>query len=209
LSRERVVDAAVALADAAGIGGLTMRGLAQDLGVEAMALYYHVAGKEKLLDAMVDQVVGAFRLPAAGDDWKGALRASAISAHEMLRRHPWACAQMAMPSRTSEARLRWMEALLGRLRTAGFSAVMTHHGYHALDAHIVGFTLWEAGYASIPGTLDDLAATFVPGLPPGAYPYLLEHIGTHQSGAADADGDEFSFGLDLVLDGLERLRDRP
>jgi AcrR family transcriptional regulator len=173
-----------------------------------MTLYHYVPSKDALLDAMVEAVVGGFDLPAAASDWKAALRASAISAHERLRRHPWACAQMAMPARSSVARLDWMEAVLGCLRQAGFSAVMTHHAYHVLDSHIVGFTLWEAGYAGIVGSLEDVATPFLADLPPGRYASLVEHVGVHLSGAADADGDEFSFGLDLLLDGLERLRDR-
>ncbi|MEO6579495.1 MAG: TetR/AcrR family transcriptional regulator C-terminal domain-containing protein, partial [Candidatus Limnocylindria bacterium] len=145
MSRERVLDAAISLADRGGIGALSMRKLAQELGVEAMTLYYHVANKEAILEGIVDMVVSEIELPPADAEWKPALRRSAISAHDVLQRHPWTAGLMLAPNRVSQARLRHMDAVLGTLRRAGFSAEMTDHAYHALDSHIMGFTLWVVG----------------------------------------------------------------
>ena len=203
LSKERVLLAAIDIADRGGIDSLTMRKVAQDLGVEAMSLYYYVANKDDLLDEIVDIVVGEIELPANGPDWKAGLRASAVSAHAVLVRHPWACRLM-NGSAVRPARLRYMESILRRLREAGFSPAMTHHAYHALDSHIVGFTLWEVGFPEEP-ELMDLAATFLQELAVADYPYLAEHIEVHLNGDAGEES-EFEFGLDLILDGLERLK---
>lgn len=204
LNKERVLRAAIDVADDGGIDSLTMRKVAQQLGVEAMSLYYYVANKDDLLDEIVDIVVGEIELPAGGPDWKAALRASAISAHAVLVRHPWACGLMS-GSAVRPARLRYMESILRRLRDAGFSAALTHHAYHALDSHIVGFTLWEVGYPEEP-ELMDLAATFLQQLAVEDYPYLAEHIEVHLS-SESGEESEFEFGLGLILDGLERLKD--
>jgi AcrR family transcriptional regulator len=206
LSLDRVLRTAVDLADAAGIESLTMRKLAQELGVEAMSLYYYVSKKDDLLDRMIDIVVSEFELPPGGPDWKAALRRSAISAHDVLSRHPWAGSLVTSASVRS-ARLRYMDAILRRLREAGFSIEMTHHAYHALDSHIIGFTLWEVGFPAETELLD-LAATFLEQLPVDEYPYLAEHIQHHLADTGDEAG-EFEFGLDLLLDGLDRLRGRP
>src|SRR5439155_11105879 len=139
LSTERVFRAAIPIADKRGIEALTMRNLAEELGVEAMTLYYYVAKKDEIVNGILDLVVDEIDVPSSGGDWKTALRRSAISAHEVLLRHPWACSLMMSPARIGPARLRYMESLLGRLREAGFSANMTHHAYHALDSHILGF----------------------------------------------------------------------
>ncbi len=181
LTRERVLRAAMALADESGIEALSMRRLGQQLGVEAMSLYNHVANKDDILDGIVDVVVGEIEVPAGGDDWKSALRTSAISAHGVLRRHPWANGLM-MSAGVRPARLRYMESVLRRLREAGFSAGKTHLAYHVLDSHIVGFTLWQAGYAALPQDLSDLAADFLRELPVEDYPFLAEHIGAAPQG---------------------------
>ncbi len=207
LSKERVLGAAVALADERGIAALSMRTLAQDLGAGAMSLYYHVVGKDDLLGGMVDLVVREIDLPAPEGDWKPAIRRSVISFHEALRRHRWAANLMMTPDRVLPARLRYMDALLGRLRQAGFSADMTHHAYHALDSHIVGFALWQAGIATVAPQLANLAATFLQRLSADEYPYLIEHIEQHTRPDSPDGKTEFEFGLDLILDGLERLRD--
>jgi AcrR family transcriptional regulator len=206
MSRDRVLRAAVHLADERGLEALTMRGLAQELGVEAMTLYYYVAKKDDMLEGMVDIVVGEIDLPASGSDWKASMRTSAISAHDVLLRHSWANGLM-MSAAVGPARLRYMESVLGRLRVAGFSAEMTHHAYHALDSHIVGFTLWQASYAALPGDLSDLAASFLRELSVEEYPSLAEHIEQHLDESGSDDVSEFEFGLDLLLDGLERMRD--
>jgi AcrR family transcriptional regulator len=215
LSRERVLDAAIRLADQGGIESLTMRRLARELGVEAMSLYNHVANKGDLVDAMVDLVVSEIELPATSDAWDVAVRECAISAHEVLLRHPWSCSLVMSSTSTRivrNARVRYMEWLLGRLREAGFSPELTYHAYHALDSHILGFTLWELGHSgaanAIRGDKDfaDFAASFVRELRAADYPYLAEHAEQHVAALGDEGPSEFEFGLDLILDGLERAR---
>ena len=206
LSRERVLAAAIDLADAHGIESLTMRRLAQELGVEAMTLYYHVANKGEILNGIADLVVGEIALPSPGAEWKAALRTTAISAHEVFLRHRWA-ASLVLSSGDSRSRLRYMNAILGTLREAGFSAELTDHAYHALESHIVGFTLWVVGMdLGSREELASLARSFLEALPRDELPHLAEHVEQHlQPRRADDEGD-FVFGLDLILDGLERLR---
>lgn len=206
LSRDRVLRAAMVLADESGIESLSMRRLGQQLGVEAMSLYNHVANKDDILDGIVDIVVSEIDVPSSGTEWKAAMRRSAISAHDVLQRHPWANALM-MSAGVRPARLRYMDSVLRRLREAGFSAGMTHLAYHALDSHIVGFALWQAGYAALPQDLSDLAATFLREHSVDEYPYLVEHVEQHLKERSADDVSEFEFGLDLILDGLERVRD--
>jgi AcrR family transcriptional regulator len=210
-----VLNAAIRLADGGGIESLTMRRLARELGVEAMSLYNHVANKGDLVDAMVDLVVSEIELPATSDTWDVAVRECAISAHEVLLRHPWSCSLVMSTTSTRiarNARVRYMEWLLGRLREAGFSAELTYHAYHALDSHILGFTLWELGHSgaanAIRGDKDlaDFAASFVRELRAADYPYLAEHAEQHVAAFGDQGTSEFEFGLDLILDGLERAR---
>jgi AcrR family transcriptional regulator len=210
LTRERVLLAAIALADAQGIEALTMRRLAQELGVEAMSLYHHVRNKQDLLGGICDLVVGEYELPARGAPWKAAVRRTAISAYDALIRHPWAASLLLSGTPESQARLRYMDALLGAFRTGGFSAGMTDHAYHALDSHIMGFTLWVVGMNL--GTQEELAAMasdFLRELPRDEFPHLVEHIEQHLKPRDPDEEGEFAFGLDLLLDGLERLRDRP
>lgn len=207
LSKERVLRAAVRLADAGGIESLTMRKLARELGVEAMSLYHHVAGKDDILDGIVDLVVGEMDVATEDTDWKAAIRQSAISTHEVLLRHPWACSLMMATTTISPSRLRWMEALLAALRQGGFSADLTHHAYHALDSHITGFTLWQVSFTFDAEDLQELGAAFLRELPVDEYPYFAEHVEQHLLPSGSEDKSEFEFGLDLILDGLERLRD--
>jgi AcrR family transcriptional regulator len=215
LSRERVLDAAIRLADEGGIESLTMRRLARALGVEAMSLYNHVANKGDLVDAMVDLVVSEIDLPSTTEAWDAAVRKCAISAHEVLLRHPWSCSLVMSSASTRvprNARIRYMEWLLGRLREAGFSPELTYHAYHALDGHILGFTLWELGHSAAANAMRDdkdfadFAASFVRELRAAEYPYLAEHAEQHLAAAGDDGASEFEFGLDLILDGLERAR---
>lgn len=206
LSRDRVLRAAIDLADRSGIEALTMRKLAVELGVEAMSLYYYVARKDDILDGIVDMVMGEIELPADRTDWKAALRATAITAHRTLMRHPWACSLILSRSGLRPGRMRYMDSILGTLREAGFSAAMTHHAYHALDSHIVGFTLWLVGMALDTVDLADVGAAFLRDLPIDEYPFLAEHVQGHLTGFDDTDKTEFEFGLDLILDGLERIR---
>jgi AcrR family transcriptional regulator len=208
LSRERVLRAAIALADSGGIESLSMRRLGQELGVEAMSLYNHVANKDDIEDGIVEIVLGEIEEPPGDTDWKAALRRTAISSHEVFVRHRWACSLMMRRPRASPTRMSWMEAVLRTLRQAGFSADMTHHAYHALDSHITGFTLW---LVSMPfeskEELVDLAEGFLREIPADEYPYVVEHAHQHLGPASPDGKTEFEFGLDLILDGLEQLRD--
>ena len=201
LSRDRVLHAAIRLADEGGIESLTMRRLGRALDVEAMSLYKHVANKDDVLDGIVDLVEGEIELPSSAEGWAAAVRTCAISAHEVLRRHPWACSLII--SRFRPARLRYMDWLLGRLRGAGFPSQLTYHAYHALDSHILGFTLWEAGHSV---DTEDLA-TFLQELPADDYPHFAEHVQQHLTEPGHHDVGGFEFQLDLILDGLQRLRD--
>jgi len=208
LSRERVLRAAIELADAGGIESLTMRRLAQELGVEAMTLYYHVANKDDILAGMVDMVVSEMEAPGSDGDWKSSLRTSAISAYEVLVRHRWAANLVLSGPGVSPARLRHMNGILGVLRISGFSPEMTDHAYHALDSHIMGFALWVASMNL--GSEEDLkamAAEFLTTLSREELPHLAEHVEQHLKPSDPNDEGEFEFGLDLILDGLERLRD--
>jgi AcrR family transcriptional regulator len=203
-----VLEAAVSLADTAGIDSLTMRRLAQELGVEAMTLYYYVAKKDDILSAIVDIVVSEFELPSPGVDWKTAIRRSAISAHEVLLRHPWAANLLLSGPIVSLARLRYMDSILGTLRGGGFSPDMTDHAYHALDSHVFGFTLWQVGIQAGLDQHDGSIATFLEELDVEAYPHLAEHVEQHLKERTSDDEGEFAFGLDLILDGLERVREQ-
>lgn len=205
LSRERVLSAAVALADEGGSESLSMRKLAQQLGVEAMSLYHWFASKDELLEGMLGIVFSEIEVPASGGDWQSAMRTTAISAHRTLLRHRWACSLLMNQTAPSHARLEYMNSVLGRLREAGFSDVMTHHAYHALDSHIVGFTLWLLPYLAISQEQPNFAQDFLAQTPIADLPHLAEHIDVHVTGRA-GETSEFDFGLDLLLDGLERLR---
>jgi AcrR family transcriptional regulator len=208
MSRERVLRTAIRMADQGGIESLTMRKLARELGVEAMTLYYHVANKDDILEGIADLVVGEIELPSPDDEWHAALRRTALSAHEVLMRHRWGAGLVLSGSGFSQARMRWMNSVLGVLRGAGFSAEMTDHAYHALDSHIMGFTLWVVGMdLGSDEELSALAADFLREFPRDRLPHLAEHIEQHMK-PRDAAESEFEFGLDLILDGLERLRVR-
>lgn len=213
LSKERVLTAAMALADSDGLEALSMRRLAQELGVEAMSIYNHVANKGEILDGIVDMAVTEIELPVGPEEWDVAIRKCAISAHEAFLRHPWACSLVISPGSSEledSARLRYMEWLLRRLREAGFSAELAYHAYHAVDSHILGFTMWQLGHlaaAKSLGSEDDLAglaARFIGELRTGGYPYLAEHAEQHVAAPTDKEEGEFEFVLDLILDGLRQ-----
>jgi AcrR family transcriptional regulator len=207
LNRERVLLAAVRLADEGGFESLSMRRLGEELGVRAMSLYNHVANKDDLRDGIVDLVMEEIDV-ASGGDWKEAIRRSALSAHDVLMHHRWACALMMKASTVSPARLRWMEGVLGTLRRAGFSADLTHHAYHALDSHITGFTLWQVNLPfETKQELVDMADVFMRQIPVDEFPYVIEHANQHLAPSAPTGKTEFEFGLDLILDGLERMQE--
>ena len=207
LTRERVVRAAVDLADADGIGALTMRKLGAALGVEAMSLYHHVSGKSDLVDGMIDALFAEIVLPA-GDGWRVALRARAVSARAVLARHPWAVGLMESRTTPGAATLRQHDAVLGVLRGAGFSVPLAAHVFSLLDSYVYGFALQEA---QLPFRTGDEAAAVAEQImgQMGAdeYPHLRELVVTHVLTPGYDFGDEFAYGLDLLLDGVERARD--
>ncbi|MFJ3172153.1 TetR/AcrR family transcriptional regulator C-terminal domain-containing protein [Streptomyces roseus] len=209
LSRDRVLRAAVALADGTGIEALSMRRLAQELGVVPMALYKHVANKEQLLDGMVEAVVAGIDPPTPGSDWQGAVRQRILSARAALLGHPWAAQVIRSRSGPTPAVLAYLDSVIGMFRAGGFPVDLTHHAMHALGGRVLGFTQEVFDAAPDP----DPARR--PPMPPeaaAAYPHVAE-----LAGAATHDGDsvvgggcddqfEFEFALDLLLDGFERLR---
>lgn len=207
LSKERVLRAAVALADREGLDALSMRRLADELGAGAMTLYHYVASKDELLDGMVDIVFDEIQ-PPAGDDWKAAMRQRSLSARKVLARHPWATGLMESLTYPGPANLRHREAVTACLRRAGFSIEMTAHANWILDSYVYGFALQEA---SLPfDTAEELAEmaddVFLPQTPADTYPHLHElAVGLMDAGYDPAD--EFTFGLDLILDALEPLRE--
>lgn len=207
LNRERVLRAAVALADKDGIEALSMRRLGNELGVEAMSLYNHVANKDDLLNGITDLILGEIELPSDAE-WKDALRRHAISAHDVLLAHPWACSLALSPDRTSQVSVQRADWMLRQLRVAGFSPDLTYHAYHALDSHILGFTLWQLGHGIVDqAQIADLAASFFRMYPPEEYPYLYEHAQQHLTGFGRGERGAFELVLDLILDGIERERD--
>jgi AcrR family transcriptional regulator len=206
LSRERVLLAAVAFADESGIAALSMRKLGEAVGVEAMSLYNYVANKDQLLDGMVDLVFDEIDLPEAGSDWKTAMRERAQSARQALRRHPWAIALMSTRTSPGPATLRHHDAVIGSLRAGGFSIPMAAHAFSALDSYIYGFALQEA---TLPlGDTEEetveVAQTMLAEVPANLFPHLTEFAVGHVLQPGYDYGDEFEFGLDLILDGLER-----
>jgi AcrR family transcriptional regulator len=205
LTRERVLAAAVALADRGGIGSLSMRKLAQELGVEAMSLYHHVANKDDILDGLVDVVFGEIDLPSGDEGWKAAMRRRALSAREALRRHPWATGLMDSRPTPGAANLRHHDAVLGVLRGAGFSLKLAAHAYSLLDSYIYGFALQEA---SLPFHTSEEAAQVAQAImaefPASEYPHLTEIAVDHVLQPGYDYGNEYLFGLDLILDGLEQ-----
>jgi AcrR family transcriptional regulator len=212
LSRDQVLQAAIALADKGGIGALSMRKLGQVLGVEAMSLYNHVAGKGDLLDGMIDVVFSEIGLPPADGGWKPAMRERAISVRAVLGRHRWAIGLMESRRSPGTATLRHHDAVLGCLRGAGFSVELTAHAYSLLDSYIYGFALQEA---SLPfGTADEeetaqVAQEIAGRMPAAEYPHLAELATVHVLQPGYRYGSEFEIGLDLILDALERTAGTP
>ena len=208
LSRERVMRAAVALADENGITSMTMRRLGEALGVEAMSLYNHVANKDDVLDGMIDVVFGEIDLLASGTDWKTAMRQRGISARAALTRHRWAIGLMESRTTPGPATLRHHDAVIGTLRNAGFSIELTAHAYSALDSYIYGFAMQEP---SLPfdtaQETADIAQAIMARFSPGEYPHLTELTIEHVLQPGYSYANEFEYGLDLILDSLERAID--
>jgi len=206
LSRDQVLQAAVRLADEGGLEAVSMRKLGQVLRVEAMSLYKHVANKGDILDGIADLVMGEFEVPSGDVDWKTAVRRGAISAHQTLLRHPWASSLIESRLNAGPARMRYLDALIGTLAAAGFEMALVIRAIMALDSHTYGFVLQEMAWSFDVEKAPEMAATFAHSLPSGDYPNLLAmaEMAATAPGGAPVD---FEFGLDLILDGLERLRD--
>jgi AcrR family transcriptional regulator len=203
LSRERVLDAAIKLADRGGLESLTMRRLGQELGVEGMALYYHFANKDEVIDGMVDLVFSEIDLPAAGADWKTAMRRRAQSLRETLLRHRWALGLMESRRTPGPANLRHHDAVIGSLRSAGLDMPTIAHAYSLLDSYIYGFALFMANLPFDPSEeVAELGEVTLRAFPLDAYPNLVAYISAMRPGYDY--GEEFEYGLDLVLDGLQR-----
>ena len=205
LSRERILAAALEVVDKQGIEALSMRKLGQSLGYEAMSLYNHVANKDDLLDGILDLVLAEME-PPAPDGGLPAIRASALSAHEALKRHPWAATMLMSAARIRPARIQYMEALLASLRNTGLSAETTYHAYHVLDAHIIGFSLWASTHGKMPDNIEDVRAWFDEMIPVATLPHLHEHGLQHLDEGPHHDVSAFESALDLLLGGFERLR---
>jgi AcrR family transcriptional regulator len=205
LSRERVLRAAVAIADATGIGSLTMRSLAHELGVKPMALYYHVANKEEILDGIVDLVFSEIELPSAGSEWRSEIIRRAESARRVLRRHPWAIGLMESRKTPGPETLRHHDATIGTLRAAGFSVEMTAHAYALLDSYIYGFALQEISLPfEGPETVVEVAEPMLQQFPADAYPHFVEMATEYILKPGYDFGNEFEFGLGVIMDALTR-----
>ena len=205
LSRDRVLDAALTLADEGGIESLTMRRLGQSLGVEAMAVYYHVANKDRVIDGIVDIVFAEVELPGMGLDWRTAMRRRALSLRDVLARHRWAIGLMESRANPGPASLRHHDAVIGSLLAGGFDMAATAHAYSVLDGYIYGFALTKMNLP-FEGSDDvaDVAQTMLQPYAMDAYPNLVAFITEHAMQPGYDYADEFEYGLDLILDGLER-----
>lgn len=205
LSRERVLHAAVAIADEGGIGSLTIRSLAQSLGVKPMSVYYHVSNKDQILDGIVDIVFSEIELPDAGGDWRAEISKRATSARQVLRRHPWATALLESRTSPGPATLRHHDATIGTFRAAGFSVEMTAHAYALLDAFVYGFAIQEASLPfEGPDQAAEVAGSMMEAFSSGQYPHLVELATEHVLQPGYDFGNEFEFGLTLILDSLAR-----
>lgn len=205
LTRERVLACAVRLADEGTIDALSMRKVAQALRVEAMSLYNHVKNKDDILDGMVEIVVGEVEVPTADGDWRASMRRRATSAHQALTRHPWAALLLMSRVNVGPNMLRYVDATVGCLRAAGFSYPLADHAWNALDSYIYGFTLQQLNFPFEPDEYAGVAEEFMPQLPSDLYPHLLGLSLEVMAGRHDGTHD-LTFGLELLLDGLERLR---
>jgi AcrR family transcriptional regulator len=205
LSRERVVEGAVALADAQGIAALTIRSLAQHLGVKPMSLYYYVANKGEILDAIVDVVFSEIELPVVDGDWRAEIRLRATSARHVLRRHSWAIGLLESRMSPGPATLRHHDAMIATLRGAGFSIELTAHAYALIDSYVYGFAVQEAALPfDGPDDVGAVTGAMVAQFSTAEYPHLVELATEHVLRPGYDFGDEFDFGLDLILDGLDR-----
>ncbi|HEX2196560.1 MAG TPA: TetR/AcrR family transcriptional regulator [Actinomycetota bacterium] len=212
LTRERVLQTAVALADRGGVEAASMRKIAQELGVVPMALYKHVSNKDELLDGMIDVVVGEIDPPSSGVDWKAAVRDRILSARRAFLRHPWASRLVESRAQPTPKVLAYMDSMIGLLRAGGMSLDLTHHAMHALGSRIMGFSqeLFDDSADAAPEMDAEMLAALS-----GTYPHIFEILAsvTHDDasvvGGGCDDQFEFEFALDLLLDGLERVSTPP
>ena len=209
LSRQRVLHAAMTVADAGGIAALTIRSLAHELGVKPMSLYHHVANKDEILDAVVDIVFSEIESPATPTDWRSAIRHAAHSARRVLGRHPWAIPLMESRTRPGAANLGHHDRMIGILRDGGFSVPMAAHGYSLIDSYLYGFALQEANLPFDAQHSTDVTQAILDQFPLADYPHLAEMAREHILQPGYSYADEFAFGLELILDGLERARPGP
>jgi AcrR family transcriptional regulator len=207
LNRDRVLRTAIDRADREGIAGLSMRKLGEELGVEAMSLYNHVRNKDDLLDDMTDAVFAEIELPTADGDWTTALRRRAVSVRAALTRHPWATSLMQSRTHPGPATLRHHDAVIGTLRQAGFSIPLTAHAFSVMDGYVYGFALQEASLPfDSPEQAAEVGQMMAARLTSADYPHLAEFTVEHVLQPGYDYGAEFEFGLDLILEGLERAR---
>jgi AcrR family transcriptional regulator len=204
LSRQRVVLAAIQHADGAGLEGLTMRHVAKALGVAPMALYRHVASRDDLIDAMVDVVFGEIVLPLGGAGWKPAMRERALSLRDALARHRWAIGLMESRRRPGPANLRHHDAVIGKLRAAGFDIAMVAHAYSLLDGYIYGFALTKMNMPfDTEAETEAMARDMFEPFPANEYPNLAEFVNSHVVKPGYDYAEEFEYGLEVILYGLE------
>jgi AcrR family transcriptional regulator len=201
LSSERIVDAAVRVADDGGLGQVSMRNVGRELGVEAMSLYHHVESKDALLDALVEWIFERIERPEVGGPWRTEMQQRADSAREVLSAHPWALGLLESRRHPGPALLAHHESVLACLRAEGFSLELASHAFSALDAYVYGFVLTEVNLPfAADGDVDGFAAEIEQFLPEDRYPNMAEMLRTQVMGQDYAYGDEFGFGLDLILD---------
>jgi AcrR family transcriptional regulator len=205
VTRDRAIVSAIALADADGLPALTMRKLAEALGVEAMSLYHHVANKVDLLDGMIDLVFGEIDLPRSSADWKAEMQRRSQSVRTVLLRHPWAVGIMESRVSPGPSILRHHDAVLGCLRGGGFSVPMAAHAFALIDSYVYGFVLQEVNLPfNDEDEIGELVEQIMPMLSAEEYPHLVELTFEHVMKPGYRFGNEFAYGLHLILDGLER-----
>lgn len=208
LTREKVLQAAIELVDTEGLESLSMRRLASAVGVQAMSLYNHVTDKDDLLDGITELVAGQIAPPDPAAGWRESMRERTLSARAVLQRHPWAATLMEARGNAGPARLDHSEALVATFRLAGFSLELTHRALLTLDSHLYGFLLQEQAWPTAdPSAVAAIVESMSGAMPPERYPYLSELLRTRVVHVGPADAGAFAFGLDLILDGLDRARD--
>ena len=204
LTRERVLEGALSVADSGGLGSLTIRSLALQLGVKPMTVYYHVTNKAEILDALVDVVFGEIELPVPGRNWRSEMERRAQSARQVLARHRWAIGLLESRTSPGPANLRHHDSVIATLRQAGFSAEMTAHAYALLDSYVYGFALQEASLPfEGPESVGEVAGPILELMATGQYPHLAEMAASYYLRPGYDFADEFRFGLDLLLDGIQ------